>query len=347
MSYRIGTRPLLALTAVVLGAHAVLLRAAPAVVQPTDVTAARAFVIRTVVAATSQPPAIVNAPVIAPVIAPVQKPVVAPRVAPAAATLLPTRHPGPHPDSAVVPREDSAPPAEVEVVAAATPRASAAPAPAAQPVAFIVPDSMRLRYKVDVRLRGIPLQGDGLLVWRHDGNSYDATLEVSSPIYPARTQRSTGRVTPEGLAPTRFSDKGRGEEAAHFERDKGRVSFSSNRPDAPLQPGAQDRLSVMLQLAAMIGGEPGRYPPGSSISIQTAGTRDAEPWVFTVEGPEQLELPGGKVGALKLVRNPRKEFDQKVELWLAPGMAYAPVRLRLTQPNGDWVDQQWSSTDKG
>jgi len=27
-------------------------------------------------------------------------------------------------------------------------------------------------------------------------------------------------------------------------------------------------------------------------------------------------------------------------------MDYAPVRLRLTQPNGDWVDQQWSSTDK-
>jgi hypothetical protein len=103
----------------------------------------------------------------------------------------------------------------------------------------------------------------------------------------------------------------------------------------------------LLQHAALMGGEPGRYPPGSSISIQTAGTRDAEPWVFTVEGPEQLELPGGKVGALKLVRNPRKEFDQKVELWLAPGMAYAPVRLRLTQPNGDWVDQQWSSTDKG
>jgi hypothetical protein len=37
----------------------------------------------------------------------------------------------------------------------------------------------------------------------------------------------------------------------------------------------------------------------------------------------------------------------KVELWLAPGAAYAPVRLRLTQPNGDWVDQQWSSTDRG
>ena len=51
--------------------------------------------------------------------------------------------------------------------------------------------------------------------------------------------------------------------------------------------------------------------------------------------------------AVRLTRAPRKEYDVKVELWLAPGAAYAPVRLRLTQPNGDWVDQQWSSTDRG
>ena len=43
----------------------------------------------------------------------------------------------------------------------------------------------------------------------------------------------------------------------------------------------------------------------------------------------------------------RKEYDQVVELWLAPRMDYAPVRLRLTNPNGDTVDQRWSSTDKG
>jgi hypothetical protein len=28
-------------------------------------------------------------------------------------------------------------------------------------------------------------------------------------------------------------------------------------------------------------------------------------------------------------------------------MDYVPVRLRLTQPNGDSVDQQWSFTDRG
>ncbi|MES3002915.1 MAG: DUF3108 domain-containing protein [Pseudomonadota bacterium] len=335
MSHRIGTRPLLALTALVLGAHAVLLRADPAVVQPADKLSMRPFVIRTVAVAVAEPQVAVQPPVEA-----------AAHVSPKTQR-IPARARGSQAEVMGVGSEAEPSPAPVEVLAAATPRASAAAASAQRAVAFLVPDSMRLRYKVDVRVRGIPLQGDGLLVWRHDADSYEATLEVSSPIYPTRIQRSTGRITAEGLAPARFSDKGRNEEAAHFERDKGKVSFSSNRPDAALMAGAQDRLSVMLQLAAMIGGDPARFPPSTSISIQTAGTRDAEPWIFTVEAAEQLELPGGKMNALKLIRNPRKEFDQKVELWLAPGMAYAPVRLRLTQPNGDWVDQQWSSTDKG
>jgi hypothetical protein len=209
-----------------------------------------------------------------------------------------------------------------------------------------VPGSMLLHYKVTAHTRGLVLNAESQLRWRHDGNEYEANLELSGPLFPSRTQQSTGRVTAEGLAPLRFSDKARSEEAAHFEREDGKVSFSSNRPDAPLMAGAQDRLSVLMQLGAMIAAKPKNFGPGATISVQTASTREAEVWQFTVETEEALRLPGGALAALKLTRNPRKEFDQKVELWLAPSMDYVPVRLRLTQPNGDWVDQQWSSTDK-
>jgi hypothetical protein len=228
-------------------------------------------------------------------------------------------------------------------------RAPPAPVPkaAAAVTALAIPKSVRLRYKVAAQAKGIAVNGDGQLQWRHDGASYEAVLEVSAAFLPKRVQRSNGRITAQGLEPERFSDRARHEEAAHFERDQGKVSFSSNKPDAPLLAGAQDRLSVMLQLGAMIAGDPSKFPPGTSISVQTASTREAEPWTFVVEATEQLQLPGGMVTALRLTRAPRREFDQKVELWLAPGMDYVPVRLRLTQPNGDWVDQQWSSTDRG
>jgi hypothetical protein len=210
-----------------------------------------------------------------------------------------------------------------------------------------IPEPARVNYEVTLEARGMSVHGQAQLSWRHDGSQYEAQLTVGAPLLPTRTQRSTGRITDEGLAPTRFLDKSRSEQATHFEREKGTVVFSNNRPEAALLAGAQDRLSVVIQLSVLIGGQPQKYPPGTQIAIPTASTRELEPWVFTVEGEEDLQLPGGKVHALKLQRNPRKEFDQKVELWLAPRMDYAPVRLRLTSPNGDSVDQRWSSTDKG
>jgi hypothetical protein len=212
---------------------------------------------------------------------------------------------------------------------------------------FAVAPSQRIHYAVTAQGHGITLHGTAELQWRNDGREYEAQLQLSSPFLRTRTQRSTGLVTPQGIAPLRFSDKNRSEEAAHFDREGGKVTFSSNRPEAVLEAGAQDRLSIVMQLGAMIAGDPSKFPPGSTISIQTASVHEAEPWTFTVEGPEQLRLPGGSVPSIKLQRNPRKEYDVKVELWLAPGQAYVPVRLRLTQPNGDWVDQQWSSTDRG
>lgn len=242
-------------------------------------------------------------------------------------------------------------PAAVEATPAQAPAASA---PAAAPprdntpqaAAFAVAAPARLRYAVTGNARGINWQADGELQWRHDGSSYEAQLSYAIPLLGSRSQRSTGRIGSEGLAPTRFSDKSRSEQAAHFERDKGKVTFSGNTPDAELAAGAQDRLSVMLQLGAMIAGAPQKFPAGTTITLQTVGTREAEPWLFTVEADEVLQLPGGSVPSRKLIRVPRREFDVKVELWLGTAMDYVPVRLRLTQANGDYVDQQWSSTDR-
>jgi hypothetical protein len=206
--------------------------------------------------------------------------------------------------------------------------------------------STRLHYEVQAQVRGFTLGGQAQLTWRQDGQAYEAQLEATALGKP-RVQRSVGRVTPQGLAPDYFSDKSRSERATHFDREKNRLVFSNNRPEAPLAAGMQDRLSVVLQLAALVAGSPDRHVAGTTITIPTAGTGDAEDWVFSVEGEEDLRLPGGQVRALRLQRLPRKEYDQKVELWLAPGMDYAPVRLRLTNPNGDTVDQRWSSTDRG
>ena len=247
----------------------------------------------------------------------------------------------------------AAPPAP-RVVRSARPSrpASAARSTGAQRPAAPLTESLTawpsavLHYDVQAQARGVTLAGSAQLEWQQDGQRYAARLELSAPGLRTRVQESTGEIGASGLAPERYSDRSRSEQAAHFDRAGGRIVFSNNQPDAPWQPGMQDRLSVVLQLAMLVAAQPARFVPGAEVAIPTASTREAGEWIFRVLGEEDLSLPGGVQRALRLERLPRKEYDQKVELWLAPGLAYAPVRLRLTNPDGGWVDQRWSSTDR-
>jgi hypothetical protein len=209
-----------------------------------------------------------------------------------------------------------------------------------------VPASARLGYDVLAQSKGLSYKARAELLWQQDGTRYDARIEISAFLMGSRVQTSSGELSAEGLAPTRFADKTRSEQAAHFERDKGRISFSANTPDAVLEPGSQDRLSVFLQLGALLAGDPTRYPSGSSISLPTAGTREAELWTFNVEGTEAVSTAQGDMQAVRLVRLPRREFDQKVEVWLAPSQFYLPIRIKLTQANGDFVDQVLRTNEK-
>ncbi len=224
--------------------------------------------------------------------------------------------------------------------------------PAAQPTVvsdISLPASARLIYAMTGTSKGLTYHADAELAWRNSGSNYEAGMKVSAFLLGSRSMSSVGRVTPGGLAPTRFSDKSRSEVAAHFEADKGKVSFSANTPDAPLLEGAQDRVSVFFQLGGILAATAGKQSPlvpGSTITIYTVGPREADTWTFTVEAEEQLSLPAGDMATLKLTRKPRREFDQKVEIWYAPALAYLPVRNRITQANGDFVDQQMKSLER-
>ncbi len=339
-----GAWPVPALAAAVLGLHLLALLHLPAPNRQSPAALAPVVLARSIDTADSpMPPAETQAAHMQPAVAPVRRmatPVRPPPAAPAAPAL--TAAPIPAHSLEALP-----PGPEPQALVAAAPRSGAVAAPAAPMGNIRIAPPQRLHYQIAARLRGVPVTAQGELHWRHDGASYEARMEVNLPLLPRRMQHSAGRLTDAGLAPRRYSEKVRSEEATHFEHDKGRIIFSSNRPEAALAAGAQDRLSLLMQLGAMIAGAPGRYRPGIELTIAVAGTREAEPWLFTVEAEEELALPGGTVKSLRLVRLARREFDQKVELWLAPGMDYAPVRLRLTQPNGDWLDQQWSATDRG
>ena len=215
-----------------------------------------------------------------------------------------------------------------------------------QATAFKAPESALLKYQVLGQAKGLNYWASAELAWQQDGQAYESRLTVSAFLLGSRTQTSKGTLGPEGLMPTRFGDKNRSELAAHFQRDKGVISFSANSPDAPLLKGAQDRLSVVMQISSLLAGDPTRFPLGTMLSFQTVSQREAEIWHFLVEKEELLQLPFGEINAIKLNRKPRREFDQQIELWFAPTLSYLPVRLRITNANGDFVDQLLNKAEK-
>jgi len=226
------------------------------------------------------------------------------------------------------------------------PRFASDGVPAGEASAFKIPASALLKYQVVGMSKQLNYSAWAEFSWQQDGQRYDSKLEVGAFLLGSRSQTSQGTLGAEGLMPQRFGDKYRSEVASHFQRDKGVISFSTNAPEVPLLKGAQDRLSVVMQIAALLSAEPERYPVGTMLSFQTAATRDAEVWLFLVEKFENLQLPYGDVPTIKINRKPRKEFDQTIELWFAPSIDYLPVRLRVTNANGDFVDQQLRKVER-
>ena len=202
-----------------------------------------------------------------------------------------------------------------------------------------LPGSARLQFDVLGKIKGFGYTVSGELVWQQNGRQYQSRFEIGMPLLGSRVQTSQGQIGVDGLMPIRFGDKVRSEQAAHFERDKGLISFSANTPSANLEPGAQDRLSLFMQLASLLAGAPQRYPTGTQITLQIVSAREAESWTFRVDAAETLPLPLGPTPAVRLTRLPRQPYDQQVDLWFAPSLGYLPVRLRVTHPNGDVADQ--------
>jgi len=280
----------------------------------------------------------------APVATPARKPhrpriaqEVAPEPTATAAEEAPVEAAAAVPETPVVP--------ETPPVAAAAPTAASEPTVSLPPAEVLphiplgaLPPSSLLRYNLTGQEKGLTYYASGELNWQHNDQAYALALSVKAFLVGSRHWRSVGDITAAGLAPRRFSDSWRGERASHFDREKNRIVFSSNAPEVPLIAGAQDQISLYVQLAAAMAGSPERFTPGSRLQIQTVTLRDALPWLLTFEQNETLSIDGKSLKTVKWVCQPRNRFDAKVEFWVAAQYHWLPVRIRITQVSGSFID---------
>ncbi|MGE8319380.1 MAG: DUF3108 domain-containing protein [Comamonas sp.] len=255
--------------------------------------------------------------------------------------------PAPEPDSAATeaPAPPPAPPAAESPGDAAPIGIGSAGYTGALPAAQ-VPPPLELKFEAKGSAKRFNYSASASLQWKTDGKQYQARQEVSAFLIGSRAQTSTGRIDLNGLVPQRFGDQARRERVAQFDAGPGRVAFSNGNPDSAVTPGVQDRLSIFIQLAAMFAAAPERYPPGTAISINIVSASRASVWTLVVDGPETLDLPAGRRETIRLTRQPQPGDDQKAQLWLAPDLHYLPVRIHLSQPDGDFADLSLQSVNK-
>ncbi|MCB2020716.1 MAG: DUF3108 domain-containing protein [Burkholderiaceae bacterium] len=183
-------------------------------------------------------------------------------------------------------------------------------------------------------LRSGASTGDVEWRWQQGEGRYETRLEGGSGDAPRRfALKSIGGFDAAGIAPLRHTDRrrGRGTLAVNFQRDIGAITFSGPQIEHRLAPGVQDRLSWMLQLAAIAAADPARVEAGGGVTMRVVGIRgEADVWTFEPVATETIELPGGATPTHHLLRSPARPYDTRAEVWLDPARDYLPVRVRLS-----------------
>lgn len=165
------------------------------------------------------------------------------------------------------------------------------------------------------------------LAWHTDGSRY--RIEVDGIL--GRLE-SEGGLDDGGLAPLRASEPaGPGRATTEFDREHGVIVSHLGARRAQLAGGAQDRASLLLQLAGMGRADPDQL--GGVLAFWIGAADGARLERYEVMGMETIDTGIGALEALRLAQL-APAGAPRLEVWLAPHRHWLPVQLRLTMPDG-------------
>jgi len=176
-----------------------------------------------------------------------------------------------------------------------------------------------------------------------DGTGYRIVSETRSDgalnwfVHDKLTITSEGRVTAGGLQPLKYesvreSDKSRTLRAT-FNWDKNvMISEHDGKSETvPLQPGTQDRLSVMYQYMLSM-------PYSPEVRQWMSNGRNVEQYLYRKQADAALKTLAGDFDTVHYSRD-AKPGEDKADLWLAKDRYFLPVRIVFEDRKGSRLDQ--------
>ncbi|WP_053195319.1 DUF3108 domain-containing protein [Herbaspirillum hiltneri] len=238
-------------------------------------------------------------------------------------------------------------------VTAATSSLALAADPAQHPVLkrkVNLPPSADLHYNIEAKQSGLQVTGESTVKWSNANGKYSVVAETRAMLVGKILEAtSEGDIDEYGLAPARFVEKRfrREPSTTTFNRELRTINFTQSAETYPLKGGEQDRTSIIWQLISVARGAPEKFTNGSEWQFFVAGPRDAEQWSFKVVGREKIKTRQGEVNAVHIFRAPPPDDkSQKLDIWLTPSSDWYPVRLRFTDPDGDFIEQTLDNVSK-
>ena len=215
-------------------------------------------------------------------------------------------------------------------------------APQASPgVKFSVPPSAELQYDTFYNsVRNAP----GTIHWTSSAKGYEMIVSVPLPFVGPFVYSSHGHIDAFGLAPDQYSEKRgrRAEDIAIFNRTEKKIAFTRTPDTLPLPDGAQDRFSMVMQLASLVRGDPSAYKPGVTRQFFVVDNNSGENWPVETIGDETIRTDQGYLETRHFKRLPRHDGDlRRIDVWLAPALGWLPARIVQTEPNGNQFELVW------
>ena len=188
--------------------------------------------------------------------------------------------------------------------------------------------------------RGVQV-GHGRWTWSVQAGRYQTHLQAhwgqrQEAAAPALNWSSHGALDEHGLAPERFITKPTrgGARAVNFQRDTGRVSYSGPTGQVALVAGAQDRLSWMVQLLALVQAHPQGQGLPPQVPLWVAGPQgDGADWWFSVRWHPDVQC-------WEFTRRAQRRYEVQVQAWVKAGPTARLIRLEMGPEGGrqpDWL----------
>ena len=132
------------------------------------------------------------------------------------------------------------------------------------------------------------------------------------------------------------------EDVAIFNRTDKKIAFTRTPTTLPLPDGAQDRFSMVMQLASLVRGDPAAYKPGVTRQFFVVDNDSGENWPVETIGDETIRTAQGYLETRHFKRLPRHDGDlRRIDVWLAPSLGWLPARIVQTEPNGTQFELVW------